>query len=107
MSHMGRMRMNVGALGLQVARAWRESPGKGLRPLASVIRGRENEKKPRLRDLAVGQALVFEWPEEDVEAAGPAWLTCPVCGVTVEETTLQRVGPGCSLCPSCGKVLPL
>lgn len=105
---MGRMRMDVGALSLQVRRAWTESPGHGLRPLASVLRAEPGAARRHcMRELEVGQALVIDWPEEEIAEPGVAWLTCPVCGVSASEEAFDRVGPGCSLCPRCGKVLPL
>ena len=106
---MGRMLTNVGALSLEVARAWLEAPAPGLRPLASVLRSSQDEPgpRPRLQDLSVGQALEIEWPEPEGTEAPAAWLLCPVCGVSFEESALRRVGPACSLCPCCGKALPL
>ena len=105
---MGRQKSNVAALGLAVGRAWLESPGPGLRPLASVIRSDPSAggvALSRLRGMAVGETIAFDWPDDEDDVP-PAWLVCPVCGVSMSESSLQRIGPSCSLCPSCGKVLP-
>jgi hypothetical protein len=55
--------------------------------------------------MAVGETIAFDWPDDEDDVP-PAWLVCPVCGVSMSESSLQRIGPSCSLCPSCGKVLP-